>query len=373
MLDADIKACEEGMKMATGSEAEKGESKWEVEVPEKKLKDKLYFENLKAVVIDTELCSRCLTCVSICPSGLIVTEEDRVGFPDYEERCLDCGACVRVCPRFIYEPPSGLGEYIEIVAARSKRFTGQDGAMATELIASAIDMGMIDQGLFVDRSEKWETSIFHVRDSEQFGIGTLGGTKYVFAGVLPALKEAVRFTKKGVGVVGTPCMISGIRKLQQEFPVFREKVKLVVGLFCTENFHYEDLMKFLRDEKGIVIEKILKTNISKGSMYVTVAGAEKKRKIKMAEFEERGLVAKGCDFCTDFTAVQSDASVGSVGSEAGFSTIIVRNENAKKVMDYIREKGTAEFGEKVVMDEIDYLINFKKKREAHIKELKLPE
>ena len=369
MLDADIKACKEGMKMATGSEAEKGESKWEVEVPEKKLKDKLYFENLKAVVIDTELCSRCLTCVSICPSGLIVTEDDRVGFPDYEERCLDCGACVRVCPRFIYEPLSGLGDYIEIVAARSKRFMGQDGAMATEIIASAIDMGMIDQGLFVDRSEKWQTNIFHVRDPKQFGIGTLGGTKYVFAGVLPALKEAVRFTKKGVGVVGTPCMISGIRKLQEEFPVFREKVKLVVGLFCTENFHYEDLMKFLREEKEIEIEKILKTDISKGSMYITIEGKEKKRRVKMAEFEERGLVAKGCDFCTDFTAVQSDASVGSVGSEKGFSTVIVRNENAKKVMEYIREKGTAEFSKEIVMDEIDYLINFKKKREEHIKEL----
>lgn len=359
--------------MATPAEEEKGESKWEVKVPAKKLKDKLYFENLKAIVIDTNLCSRCLTCVSICPSGLIVTEEDIVGFPDYEKRCFDCGACVRVCPRFIYEPLSGLGTFIEIVAAKSKRFTGQDGAMVTELMASAIDMGLIDQALFVDRNEKWETSIFHVRYPEQVGVGTLTGTKYVFAGILPALKEAIRFTKKGVGVVGTPCMVSGIRKLQQEFPIFKEKVKLVVGLFCTENFHYNDLMKFLREEKGIEIEKILKTNISKGSMYVTVAGAEKKRRIKMAEFEERGLVAKGCDYCTDFTAVQSDASVGSVGSEAGFSTVIVRNETAKRIMDFIREKGTAEFGEKVVMDEIDYLINFKKKREEHIKELKLPE
>ncbi|MDI6810686.1 MAG: Coenzyme F420 hydrogenase/dehydrogenase, beta subunit C-terminal domain, partial [archaeon] len=147
------------------------------------------------------------------------------------------------------------------------------------------------------------------------------------------------------------------------------KVKLVVGLFCTENFHYEDIMKFLREEKGIEIEKILKTDISKGSMYITIEGREKKRRIKMAEFEERGLVAKGCDFCTDFTAVQSDASVGSVGSEKGFSTVMVRNENAKKVMAYIREKGNADFSEEIVMDEIDYLINFKKKREENIKEL----
>jgi len=270
------------MKMATETEAGKGEVEWEVKIPEKKLKDKLYFENLKAVVLDTEMCSRCLTCVAICPSELLVNEEDIVDFPDFEDKCLDCGGCVRVCPRYVYEPKSGLGDYIEIVAAKSKRFRGQDGAMATEIIASAIDMGMIDQGLFVDRSEEWETSIFHVRDPEQFEIGTLGGTKYVFAGVLPALKEAIRFTKKGVGIVGTPCMISGIRKLQEEFPVFKEKVKLVVGLFCTENFHYKDLMKFLREEKDIEIEKILKTDISKGSMYITIEGLVKKRRVKMA-------------------------------------------------------------------------------------------
>ncbi|MHC1610290.1 MAG: Coenzyme F420 hydrogenase/dehydrogenase, beta subunit C-terminal domain [Candidatus Methanospirareceae archaeon] len=357
------------MKMGVEAEVGKGEAEWEVKVAEKKLKDRVYFENLKAVVIDTELCSRCLTCVSICPGGLLVNEEDRVDFPDFEDKCLDCGACVRVCPRYVYEPKSGLGDYIEIVAGRSKRFTGQDGAMATEIIASAIDMGMIDQGLFVDRSGRWETSIFHVRNPRQFEIGTLGGTKYVFANVLPALKEAIRFTKKGVGLVGTPCMISGVRRLQEEFPVFREKVKLSVGLFCTENFHYKDLTNFLREEKGIEIEKILKTDISKGSMYITIEGREKRRRVKMAEFEERGLVAKGCDFCTDFTAVESDVSVGSVGSAKGFSTVIVRNENAKEVIDYIRERGDADFSEEIVMDEIDYLINFKKKREKNIKEI----
>jgi coenzyme F420 hydrogenase subunit beta len=369
MFNANIEACEEVIKMATEAEAYKTE--WEVKVPEKKLKDKVYFGNLKAVVIDTELCSHCSACVSVCPSG--ITAVDGIEFPNWEEECKDCGACVRVCPRYVYEPLSGLGDYIEIIAAKSKRFKGQDGAMATEIIASAIEMGMIDQGLFVDRSEQWETSIFHVRDLEQFKIGTLGGTKYCFASVLPGLKEAIRFTKGGVGLVGTPCIVSGARNLQREFPIFRDGLKLVVGLFCTENFRHDDLTKFLREEKDIEIEKILKTDITKGSMYITVAGRAKKRRVKMAEFEDKGLVAPGCDFCTDFTAVQSDVSVGSVGSAKGFSTVVVRNENAKKVMDYIREKGNAEFSEEIVMDEIDYLINFKKKREEHIKELSLPE
>ncbi|HJH27184.1 MAG TPA: F420H(2):quinone oxidoreductase [Methanophagales archaeon] len=337
-----------------------GESEWEVAVPEKPLKDKTYFENLKAKVIDTNLCSRCLTCAAICPGGITVVG-NKVDFPDYEDNCLDCGACVRVCPRFVYEPKSGLGDYIEFIAGRSKRFAGQDGAMVTELLVSAIEMGMIDRGLFAGRDEKWATEMFHVREPEQLAITTLGGTKYTFADVLPALKEAVGFTKRGVGIVGTPCIVSGVRKLQQEYPIFRERVKLVVGLFCTENFHYDDITKFLQ-EKGVDFSKLVKTDIIKGKFISTMTDG--KVKFKVAEAED--IIASGCNVCTDFTAVESDASVGSVGSEKGFSTVAVREENAKKVIDFIKEKGYADFGE-ADTSQLDFLIGHKKKREENIK------
>jgi coenzyme F420 hydrogenase subunit beta len=352
------------MKMATETETErgKGEAEWEVKVPAKKLelKDKLYFENLKAVVIDTELCSRCLTCVSICPGGLIVTEEDRVGFPDYEERCLDCGACVRVCPRYDYKPKSGLGDYIEFTAGESKRFKGQDGAMATEFIVSAMEMGLIDRGIFVNRDELWRTDIFHVRNPEQLQALPLGGTKYSFADVMPEVKKAVRFTKVGVGVVGTPCIVSGLRKLQQEFPIFKEKVKLVVGLFCTENYHYNEVSKHLQ-EKGVDFSKLIKTDITKGNYIATMTDGKVKFKVK--ELDE--ILPSGCNRCTDFTAVESDVSVGSMGSAAGFSTVVVRTEVAKEVWDYIKKMRNAEIGEGKP-EELNFLIDFKKKREKNI-------
>ncbi len=337
-----------------------GQSEWEVAVLEKPLKDKTYFENLKAKVIDTNLCSRCLTCAAICPGGITVVG-NKVDFPDYETKCLDCGACVRVCPRFVYEPKSGLGDYTAFIAGRSKRFAGQDGAMVTELLVSAIEMGMIDRGLFAGRDDKWATEMFHVREPEQLAIPTLGGTKYTFADVLPALKEAVRFTKRGVGIVGTPCIVSGVRKLQQEYPIFRERVKLVVGLFCTENFHYDDISAYLRN-KGVDFSKLIKTDITMGKFIATMTDSEVKFKVKALE----EILPSGCNVCTDFTAVESDASVGSVGSAAGFSTVAVREENAKKVIEYIKEKGYADFGE-ADTSQLDFLIGHKKKREENIK------
>ncbi|MEA2074795.1 MAG: Coenzyme F420 hydrogenase/dehydrogenase, beta subunit C-terminal domain [Euryarchaeota archaeon] len=346
------------MKMA--AETKVGEAEWEVKIPEKKLKDRLYFENLKAMVIDTQLCSRCLTCVSICPGGLLVNEEDIVDFPDFEDKCLDCGACVRVCPRYDYKPKSGLGDYIEFTAGQSKRFKGQDGAMGTEFIFSAMDMGLIDRGIFVDRDEQWRTSVFHVRGKEQLEKLPLGGTKYTFADIMPELKKAVMFTKKGVGVVGTPCMVSGVRKLQEEFPVFKEKVKLVVGLFCTENYHYAEVSKYLIG-KGVDYSKLIKTDIIKGKFVATMT--DKEVKFKVAKLDD--ILPSGCNRCTDFTAVESDVSVGSVGSAVGFSTIVVRTEAGKEVWDYIKKMGNAEVGEGKV-EELDFLINHKKEREKNI-------
>jgi len=298
-----------------------GQSEWEVAVPEKPLKDKTYFENLKAKVIDTNLCSRCLTCAAICPGGITVVG-NKVDFPDYETKCLDCGACVRVCPRFVYEPKSGLGDYIEFIAGRSKRFAGQDGAMVTELLVSAIEMGMIDRGLFAGRDEKWATEMFHVREPEQLAITTLGGTKYTFADVLPALKEAVMFTKRGVGIVGTPCIVSGVRKLQQEYPIFRDRVKLVVGLFCTENFHYDDITKFLQ-EKGVDFSKLVKTDIIKGKFISTMTDGKVKFKVAEAEdiIEVGANVAATCNNILCFCHLKFYFSIGHRRDKFAFDNI----------------------------------------------------
>jgi coenzyme F420-reducing hydrogenase beta subunit len=238
--------------------------------------------------------------------------------------------------------------------------------MATEFLMSAIDMGLIDRGIFVDRNEVWRTSVFHVRAPDQLHPLPLTGTKYTFADVIPELKKAVMHTKVGVGVVGTPCMVSGIRKLQEEFPVFREKVKLVIGLFCTENFHYEEVAKYLI-EKGVDFSKLLKTDITKGNFIATMTDGEVKFKVKQLE----GILPSGCHVCTDFTAVESDVSVGSVGSAVGFSTVVIRTEVAKQVWEYIKKTGNAEVGEGKP-EELDFLINHKKEREKNIKPLTLP-
>uniref|UniRef100_A0A7C3UDX3 F420H(2):quinone oxidoreductase n=1 Tax=Geoglobus ahangari TaxID=113653 RepID=A0A7C3UDX3_9EURY len=309
------------------------------------------YKILQKNVVDTKLCSHCGTC-TICPTGVIILEDRPLDF-DAKKGCLGCGACMAVCPRYDYKPLNGVGEFIESVAAKSKRFVGQDGAMVTEFMASALEMGLIEVALFVSRDEMWRPIVVHVRDPEVLKDRRITGTKYSYAPVMPELHKIIRRVES-VGFIGTPCMISGLRKLQEKIPLYR-KVKLAVGLFCTENFYWHELYEFLK-EKGADLRKAVKTDITKGNFIVTFEDGSE-FSIPVKEMEE--IVPSGCKVCQDFAAVQADVSIGSVGSDPGFSTVLIRTEIAKQVYDYMMKQGYIETGEikiKIVQRLCDYKI-----------------
>jgi ferredoxin len=51
-----------------------------------------------AVVVDTEACTLCLACVSLCPVGALGDNPDRPQLRFQETACLQCGICEATCP-----------------------------------------------------------------------------------------------------------------------------------------------------------------------------------------------------------------------------------------------------------------------------------
>ena len=51
-----------------------------------------------AILVDTDACSLCLSCVSLCPSGALGDNEDLPQLRFQEDACLQCGLCVTICP-----------------------------------------------------------------------------------------------------------------------------------------------------------------------------------------------------------------------------------------------------------------------------------
>lgn len=51
-----------------------------------------------AVLVNTDSCTLCLSCVSLCPSGALLDNEDKPQLRFQEDACLQCGICANACP-----------------------------------------------------------------------------------------------------------------------------------------------------------------------------------------------------------------------------------------------------------------------------------
>jgi ferredoxin len=51
-----------------------------------------------AVLVDTEACTLCLSCASLCPNGALLDNPDKPQLRFQEDACLQCGICETVCP-----------------------------------------------------------------------------------------------------------------------------------------------------------------------------------------------------------------------------------------------------------------------------------
>lgn len=51
-----------------------------------------------AVVVDTDACTLCLSCVSLCPTGALGDNPDTPQLRFQEDACIQCGLCTHICP-----------------------------------------------------------------------------------------------------------------------------------------------------------------------------------------------------------------------------------------------------------------------------------
>ncbi|WP_170548400.1 4Fe-4S binding protein [Ruegeria atlantica] len=51
-----------------------------------------------AVAVNTDACTLCLSCVSLCPSGALADNPDKPQLNFQQDACLQCGLCKGVCP-----------------------------------------------------------------------------------------------------------------------------------------------------------------------------------------------------------------------------------------------------------------------------------
>lgn len=332
-----------------------------------------------------EDCILCGLCVCVCEELVGVSainfanrgveREVTAPYHTISDDCVGCGACAIVCPtdskkvrvntypmleedikeaeeQFLKGTKDELlGVHTEIFAAKSS-IDGQDGGMATALLLSGFERGLFDAAIVVKRTVGYKAEAIIAENAEE--ILNARGTKYSRVKMMSKVGELVEKGKRKIAIVGTPCEVRTARKIQQQLLSEYPSLEItIVGLFCFEAFDYDKLKEETARLLGVDLDKAEKTQIHKGKFIVTVDGKDYSAKVK----EFHSAIQGGCAYCNDFVGWLSDVSVGSVGSAEGYSTVIVRSEKGKKLLENVDfVKGD------VNKEEIIKLASFKKRR-----------
>jgi len=310
------------------------------------IKEAFSKQNVKKLMkLEADYCTGCRTCNFVCPAGIDL-ESHTLGYPLLEE---DARKIERQFLKGVAD--ENIGVYTEMFSAKSS-IDGQDGGVATALLVSGMQKGMFDAAIVVKRTDGyWAEAVIAENVDE---IIEAKGTKYLRVPLMSKLGDLIAKGKRKIAIVGMACEVRAVRRIQQillsEFP---DLELTIIGLFCYECFDYNKLKEETARLLGVNLDRVEKTQIHKGKFIVQIDGKEKSVSVK----ELNNAVEERCLDCPDFTAKYSDISVGSVGSDDGYSTVIVRSDIGEKLFKSLDlAKG------EVNKEEVTKLAILKKKR-----------
>jgi len=288
------------------------------------------FKSLKERVIDTGLCTSCGTCVGICPTSCISINESFE--PQLFRGCNDCGLCLNFCPsmdfdfiRFRMEnkkakKDSFIGGYQNLYFGRTIdqqiRNKASGGGIVSTMLISALENRLIDGAIVarMDEEKIGRTRIVVAENRDD--VLKAAQSKYIPVPINMILKE-IKSRKGEFALVGLPCHIHAIRKLQADGPTWcADKIKFLVGLFCGSslNSNFVDyILSIFNLKKTDVKELHFRYRRHPTTSSLLIATKDGKRFfLDRADYSWLFyLFAKeACQYCIDHTNEFADISVG---------------------------------------------------------------
>lgn len=319
------------------------------------------FEDLKKEVIDTDLCTRCGTCIGVCPTKTLAYQECRI--VDAKKQCIKCGKCSASCPgkefsmnqwaeklfQKPYDVKNLLGDYKVIWNAYSRtdeiRSTGASGGVITQLLIDLLRENVIEGVACLRKKEgtAYEFEPFIATNEEQ--IISAAQSKYIIIPMNQVIQNLKQSGKKAA-FVGLPCQIQGMRKAMEHDIWLKEHIVVLISLFCGFNMESE-ATDYLIAQSGIKKSEIetLSYRYKKGKDTGFYIKSKDGRDffVNKHGYTFLNLIysPKRCWKCFDYSGEFSDISVGDAWEKGqGWSRVIVRTERGNNVFEKVKGLGT---------------------------------
>ena len=180
-------------------------------------------KELRDEVLGSDACTRCGTCVSLCPN--LISIEDRIAV--IGECDIEPCRCYRYCPRTAPEQEiksnlfgdagygGAVGPYLDYCAAQNTGFrheaTFQYGGVISALLVEAMEKDLINRAVVTKAVSNLPVPV-SVESKE--GIIKAAGSKFALSPTNREANKATLPSENRIGVVALPCQATGLRKKQ---------------------------------------------------------------------------------------------------------------------------------------------------------------
>ncbi len=307
------------------------------------------FGHLVKHVIEPGYCVGCGSCIASCPVQCLARENEA---PVLKGVCINCGICYGMCPQTI-DPKilqsqvfgqaaadDLLGTYIKALSVETKdpsiKARSQDGGAVMTLLGALLDSGYVDSVVVTGSGDSPWIPVARVATTVDELINC-AGTKYSTGPTSIALRDAVRlFYSRKVALVGTPPQIIATRRMVLSSPTnahLADAIKLRIGLFCGGVFKYGEFFEgFIEKKLNIPLSEVAKFDM-RGDKFLIYIKKKPMQELPLSEVKEHFDLPSRIS--PDFTAEFADISVGSAGSPAGRSSILLRTNVGAEALDIV--------------------------------------
>jgi coenzyme F420 hydrogenase subunit beta len=330
------------------------------------------FADLIEEVQKPGLCHHCGGCATFCTAinyGALALDEN--GRPRYKDRdkCIECGICYAICPEIgeheeetkkhvSWNPP--IGRVIGATVARSLNPEVQaqatDGGVVTALLLYLLDKGRIDGAIVAKKTGlfKREPWLALTRDDIMAAAGFHFDTSHgmerfseVYSTYTPSIAQLETVAKKSlnrVAIVGTPCQINTLRRMEVLGVVPTEAIKYYLGLFCIGNFVFGEKERQQLETLGnFKWEEVHKINLKEELMIHL-----HNREMRFIPLDKLDFMKRhACHYCLDYSGEFADLSFGGIGAEEGWTTVITRSPQGQTLLTGAMGKYIEEYNPKI--------------------------